>query len=56
MNTRVMGSWRCQFCHNIANNVSRMIAGDSVRQQADLRRALDALFGQPRRDYVGGKA
>lgn len=110
MNALVMGSWRCQFCHNTANNVSRMIAGDSgficdecvrrcvtlldaipdaakpssedryvfqrlerhfsphrpqdllttsrtypVRQQADLQRALDALFGERRIpvDFVG---
>jgi hypothetical protein len=111
MNTLVMGSWRCQFCHNTANNVSRMIAGDSgficdecvrrcaalldrpadgssteahsdrylfqrldrhfaphrpqdllttsrtypARQQADLQRALDVLFGERRIpvDFVG---
>lgn len=29
MNTLVVSSWRCQFCHHTASDVSQMIAGDS---------------------------
>jgi ATP-dependent protease Clp ATPase subunit len=29
MGTLIVSSWRCQFCHNTASDVTQMIAGDS---------------------------